>query len=237
MDMKRLLIVDSSEIFAAELAYRLDGALRIRICTDGTRAMQELEAFRPDVAVLDLTMPMVDGLTLFRGFCSGPVKPKILLTSYYMSPFLERSLGTGGFDFFTLKPCNSDVLAQRICELAEVGEEAPINSDAGRILLSMQFSRRHKGFHYLNHAIEMYRTGMSMSKHIYPEIGNRFGVRPLCVERDIRLAISAAWNRRNTYLWRMYFGCDEYGDVFRPTNTEFIATLAHRMKLLRAQEG
>ncbi|MBQ3214545.1 MAG: response regulator [Oscillospiraceae bacterium] len=235
MDIKKLLIVDSSEVFARELAFRLEGALRIQICNDGAEALKELEAFRPDVAVLDLMMPVVDGLAMARAFCSRAVKPKILLTSYYMTPFLERSLASTGFDYFTLKPCDTGVLAQRICELAGVGEEAPTNSSIGRMLLSLQFTRRHKGFHYLDFAIGMYRPGMSMSKQVYPEIGERFDVRPYCVERDIRLAIQAAWNRRNTYLWRMYFGCDEYGNVLRPTNTEFIATLASRVNMRKVQ--
>lgn len=236
MDIKRLLIADSSEVMVENLVGRLAGTFEIRYCTDGYKAQSLLRSFQPHIVVLDLLIKGLDGIALMDWMQHRQTPPKILVTTTFMTPFVQHLMQKIPFDYLMQKPCDCDVLADRICELADdpcrdiIMPLQARNTTSG-ILNSLRFCTNHKGFQYLKCGVELYQPDASMTRAVYPAIGRRFNVRADAVERDIRRAISMAWQNGDPYIWRMYFESDHNGYTPRPTNTVFIATLARHLAM------
>ena len=236
MNVKRLLIADNSEVFAQELTIRLEGSFQIQSCRDGYMAQKLLDSFRPHVVVLDLMMPGMDGLALMRSINQHPLQPKLLVTTKFMTAFIEHTIHSISFDYLMFKPCEFGVLADRICEIAmdpcrDIIMPSLPRSRAADMLTALNVSANHKGFRYLQYGVELFSQDpyVSVTKTVYPAIGEHFEVRADAVERDIRRAIHAAWVSHNPNTWQMYFTRDCSGYIPRPTNTTFIATLAQRL--------
>lgn len=238
MDIQKLLIVDASPVFADDLTQRLEGTFLIRSCTDGATARTLLRSFRPHVMVMDLMLPQMDGLEVLRSISPEPDRPRILVTTTVMTQFIEQSLQSIEFDYIMRKPCNCGILSDRICELSHSNCRdifMPVSGKfcVDRMLNSLNVSSSSRGHDFLPRAVELFSQTphISMTGQLYPALGRQFDVQPGTVERDIRLAIHAAWSCRNDNIWRQYFGCDSSGNVPRPTNTQFIRTLAERMTM------
>lgn len=236
MDTKRLLIADSSQMLAEDLTRRLSGTFEIMCCSDGYMAQRLLHSFQPHVVVLDLLMKGLDGIALMDWMNQTQTPPKILVTTTFMTPFVQRLMQRIPFDYLMQKPCDCGVLADRICELAhDSGRDIILSSGPGYttsgMLNSLRVCANHKGFAYLKCGVELYQPDASMTKTVYPAIAQRFNARADAVERDIRRAISMAWEHCDPYTWRMYFESDRNGYVPRPTNTVFIATLARHLAM------
>ena len=244
MDIKRLLIADASEITTEDLTWRLEGTFQIMHCSDGYTAQQLMHSFRPHVVVLDLLMKGLDGIALMDGLLQSEVPPKVLVTTTFMTPFVQRILQRISFDYLMYKPCDYGVLADRVRELAaDSSRDIIMPSHRGcttaGLLSSLQICINHKGFQYLECGLEFCREcpDASMTKTVYPAIGEQFGVRADAVERDIRRAIASAWQKCDPYTWRMYFDSDRNGVIPRPTNSVFIATLARRLSMQKCNRA
>ncbi len=233
MNVQRLLIADPSEAFADELAHRLGSAFHVQACTDGAAALSMLESFRPDMVVVDLMLAKLDGLALVRFINALPVQPKILVTTRLVTAYVESVLQEITVDYVMLKPCDFGIITDRIIEIcgSRSGDIILPPHSVGHMLSALNLSVNHKGFQFLCYGIELYNTipECAMSRDLYPAIARQYHTQPNTVERDIRLAIRAAWNSRNITVWNACFGND-----CRPTNTTFISTLAARISYRKA---
>lgn len=92
-----------------------------------------------------------------------------------------------------------------------------------------------KGYQYLREAIMMSVEDTSMlssiTKILYPTIAKRFGTTPSRVERAIRHAIEVAWSRGRMETLDALFGYTINTGKGKPTNSEFIALIADRIRL------
>lgn len=244
METRKLLIADATVSFCTALTDALGGAYELRICYEGLQARALLETFQPDVLVTDLALPGLDGLSLLKAASFAPKRPKTLVTTRYTSPYIENAITEVGVDYLIMKPCDVYALVERIQDLSrsECGS-IPLPATqkaASNILLTLGIPARRKGYQYLQTAIELYEQDplQSATKVLYPEIAKRDGGSKESVERAIRGAIQAAWERRDEKVWRLYFTPCREGFVPRPTNTAFIAALAaclNRQKQDQAQ--
>ena len=244
MDIKRLLIADPSEIFIDDLSQRLAGTFQITSCTDGYAAQSLLQSFQPHVVVLDLMMQGLDGIALMDWLNQSETPPQILVTTYFMTPFIERIIRRIPFDYVMYKPCDMGVLADRICEVAaepcrDIIMSSSSQQGGTQMLRTLRINANHKGFYYLQYGLEVFpqMPDTSMTKSLYPAIGRHFDVRADAVERDIRRAIGAAWENYDPHVWRMYFESDRTGYIPRPTNSVFITTLAQRLAMQKAKRA
>lgn len=93
-----------------------------------------------------------------------------------------------------------------------------------------------KGYQYLREAIMMSVEDMEMlgsiTKILYPTIAKRFQTTPSRVERAIRHAIEVAWSRGRMETLEALFGYTINTGKGKPTNSEFIALLADKIRLL-----
>ena len=75
MDARKLLIADGNEEFRRALAAELQGAYHVRCCDDGKEALSLLRSFAPDVLVLDLMLPGLDGISLLQSAAASGLVP------------------------------------------------------------------------------------------------------------------------------------------------------------------
>lgn len=243
MDIRKLLIADESAVFTAALADMLGGVYDIRQSHDGVRTLELLEQFCPDVLVLDLMMPGLDGISLLNELAVRSQRPAILITSWLASPYIVGALDTLKVDYVMIKPCNLRAMRDRIYDLTrEAEEQDQILPGPGltvaNMLLTLGISARNSGFRCLETAVQQYarNPGQSMTKELYPEVGRQNNCSSSAAERSIRGSIQSAWSRRDEAVWSRWFQ-PFGGGVPRPTNTEFIATLAEQLRRRQREQA
>ena len=76
-----------------------------------------------------------------------------------------------------------------------------------------------------------------ITKELYPEIGEKYDASVTRVERAIRHAIEVSWNRGDWDLMEEIFGHSVDIDKAKPTNSEFIVTIADKLRLDKLKIG
>ena len=96
---------------------------------------------------------------------------------------------------------------------------------------------RRKGYLYVRAAIVIAGQDMdvinAVTKVLYPEVARRYSTTPSRVERAVRHAIEVAWDRGDLETLQRYFGYTVSNTKGKPTNSEFIAMIADRIRLQR----
>lgn len=231
--MQKLLIVDATEEFRSALADAAKGIYIVRTCGDGEEALELAATFAPDILVLDLTVSGMDGLSLAQILSQGPVKPVILATTRFTSPYVLDAAGRTGIDYMMVKPCNIRAVLARLedlvsCREPKVRARPDPKVSVSNLLLALGIHTNNKGYIYLREAIPLYAKDpqQSVTKELYPLVGKLCGGSVEQVERAMRTAIQRAWNQRDEQIWKMYFVTLADGFVKRPSNSEFISRLA-----------
>ena len=92
-----------------------------------------------------------------------------------------------------------------------------------------------KGYQYIREGIMMLYEKPEViggiTKELYPEVASKFDTTVSRVERAIRHAIEVSWNRGNWQLMEEIFGHSVDIDKAKPTNSEFIVTVADKLRL------
>ena len=237
MKDKKILIAETSLEFSEQLCDILDESYRLSVCCSGLAVKKKLEDFRPDVLVMDLALPGMDGISLLKQICTMPLRPRILLTTCFMSSYVEMTIASLGVDMVMLKPCRVEVLAERIEDmLVEEGPQQMMRlqprATVSSMLMELNIPSKRRGFTYLEKSIRQYlkQPGQALTKSIYPDVAQAHFTQPEAVERAIRQVVHESWAKRNDKVWRMYFSPGREGIIPRPTNAEFISRLAERYR-------
>lgn len=127
------------------------------VCHSGLAVKGLLEDFCPDVLVMDLALPGLDGISLLKQICTMPIRPRILLTTCFMSPYVQTVISGLGVDLVVLKPCKAEILAERIEDLMEDDEPRLLlrlqgRSSVSSMLLELNIPSKRRGFVYLERA-------------------------------------------------------------------------------------
>ncbi len=103
------------------------------------------------------------------------------------------------------------------------------------IMLDVGVPAHLKGYHYLREAILLSGRNMevvsSVTKLLYPTVAKRFKTTDQKVERAIRNAIEVSWTRGNAETFEKMFGYSASSGKTRPTNSEYIARIADKVRL------
>lgn len=236
MKDKKILIAETSLEFSEQLCDILDESYRLSVCYSGLAVKTRLEDFCPDVLVMDLALPGMDGISLLKQICTMPLRPRILLTTCFMSNYVETAIAGLGVDMVVLKPCNVEILAERIEDMLEEEPHPMIRlqprTTVASMLMELNIPSKRRGFTYLEKSIRQYlkQPGQALTKTIYPNVAQASFTQPEAVERAIRQVVHESWAKRNDKVWRMYFSPGREGVIPRPTNAEFISRLAERYR-------
>lgn len=241
MEMLKLLIADGTEEFAQALYDSLQGVFYIRICADGREALSLLRSFSPDALVLDLMLPGLDGISLLQMAVESGICPTVLATSRFINDYVLDAADRLGVGYLMMKPCDIQATVARISDLTQrirrpVLSKPEPRTKVSNLLLALGLSTKLRGYAYLREAVLLMaaRPSQSVTKELYPTVGELCGATAIQVERSIRSAISAAWEHRDHRLWNMYFPPDGNGCETKPTNAVFISRLSNG--LLRDDE-
>lgn len=232
--MYKLLIAEGNGEFRQILAQSLSREFTVRSCADGEAAEQLLLQFRPDLLVLDLMLPGIDGITLLHRMRQANICPTVLATLAYQSPFIHCALEKYGVAYAVMKPCDAGALACQVRFLADtLTEEVPLPtppqaSSLSAILLHLGLKPKLDGYQQLLIATPCYLKDpqQSLTKELYPFVAEQVSKTALAVERSMRHAVQSAWGRADMSVWRQYFPAAPDGTVPKPTVGSFIASIA-----------
>lgn len=231
--MKRILIVDVSDTLRPVLAAQLSKEYSVVTCADGETASRMLKEYLPDILVLELGLPGMDGLDILRE--AGPYAPRIILaTTLFYNPYVQQAAKDLGVGYIMRKPCRTDAIVARIADM--VRRDAlpqPADRDPQTIvadqLLRLGFTPGMDGYHQLRIGIPLFAQdpAQRLSKELYPAIAELFGIRDgQSVERSIRAAITKAWGTRDSEIWAEFFPQSTRSKAECPANKDFIARMA-----------
>lgn len=238
MEKTKILIADPCEEFRSALEVALSAAYQVRSCGDGVQALEQIRTLIPDILVLDLMMPGLDGITLLQKCGQWGLTPVVLATTRYVSDYVLDAAQKLGVGYVMAKPCDVEAVLCRIADMTERLRPALFSSPEPRsrvssTLLQLGFSTKLRGYGYLREAVLLMATDpkQSVTKELYPAVGAQCGANAAQVERSIRNAIAAAWGQRSDQIWKLYFPEGKELMISRPTNAAVISRLADGLLL------
>lgn len=210
---------------------------------------------QPDVVLLDIIMPKMDGLTVMEKINQDHTIKKhpafIVISAVGQEKITEDAFNQGAA-YYIMKPFDNDMVVSRIKQLKEEtapkgrslhrGEQEPLRKqvrnlemDVTNIIHEIGVPAHIKGYQYLRDAIILSVDDMEMlnsiTKILYPTIAKRHQTTPSRVERAIRHAIEVAWSRGKMDTIDSLFGYTVSTGKGKPTNSEFIALIADKIRL------
>ena len=248
----KVLIADAGEETRALLcdALQAEGDMEIvGTASDGAEALTLLEREDPDVLLLDLVLPRVDGLEVLRRMGeTGARAAAIVVSAFYNQQMITRSAELGAW-YFIPKPCDAAAIAERVRQCVRTQERAAapvtemrphepdLESTVTEIIHEIGVPAHIKGYQYLREAIILTIGDMeiinAVTKALYPAVAKKFDTTPSRVERAIRHAIEVAWDRGDLETLQKFFGYTVSNIKGKPTNSEFIAMIADNLSLKR----
>lgn len=228
--MLKVLLADKSVAFSKGVAEELAVFFQVRVCKNGKEALEEYLAFRPDIIVLELELPELDGVGVLRTLRgAGHRVPVLAMTGSFDTSYVRQNLMRLGVEFVLPKPCAVSAVVARLQEMACIitDSEWTVNDKATSLLLHLGFSAKGVAYRYIHDALCMLAADkeLYLTKVVYVEIGKRYGTTKEAVERAIRCAIEKAWENRDEQVWRCFFAPGNDGRVGKPSNAVFL----HRM--------
>ena len=195
-----------------------------------------------DIVLLDLIMPKRDGMYVLEELKKRNITKNIIVESSYNSPDVIRKVSEYGVNYYILKPFELLDLENRILEVFEQLDSKSINLyknnleiSITRMLHELGMPSHIKGYQYIREGIMMIYNNPEIiggiTKELYPDVASKFDTTVSRVERAIRHAIEVSWNRGNWDLMEEIFGHSVDIDKAKPTNSEFIVTIADKLRL------
>ena len=235
----KILLADNSEEFRLLLRRTLEETGEFQIVGDtgdGNEAWELIQQTNPDVVVMDLILPGLDGVSLLQRI---PKTIRCIVLSAFCSQNMVQEVMQLGAWYFIPKPAHMDSLLERVRQAVRQ-EGSPLSlptleADVTAIIHEVGVPAHIKGYQYVREAIIIAVQDMevinAVTKVLYPEVAKRFHTTPSRVERAIRHAIEVAWDRGGLETLQGYFGYTVNSAKGKPTNSEFIAMIADRIRL------
>lgn len=211
---------------------------------DGSQILSRLKFENPDIIIMDAFMLHVDALGVLKQIreMKDIRKPVMIVLSSVDNQHFENEIISSGADYYFLKPVDVRVITERLSQITgwknKVREEdktKDIEVVVSEIMHQIGVPAHIKGYVYLREAIivSINNTEImgSVTKLLYPYVAKKFKTTSSRVERAIRHAIEVAWDRGDVDVLSSYFGYTIQSSRGKPTNSEFIAMIADRLRL------
>ena len=264
-----ILIADDNADFVTTLVEHLskeNDMEVIGIARDGKEACEKVINLKPDVLLLDVIMPYLDGLGVLEKINAAKIEKMptcIMLSAVGQTKITQKAIGLGA-EYYVVKPFDIEVLINRIrdiknykptpnsttescymvketkakyIELNELDKKNQENLEAlvTNVIHEIGVPAHIKGYQYLREAIMMVVRDIDVinqiTKQLYPDIAGKYKTTPSRVERAIRHAIEVAWARGKNDIVENIFGYTISAAKGKPTNSEFIAMIADKLRL------
>ena len=257
--MLKVLVADDNREFNDLVTEFLNKETDIEVvgnAYNGRDALEMLPEVMPDIILLDIIMPHLDGISVLEEMSRMELsyQPRVvMLTAFGHENITQRAVELGA-SYYILKPFKLETLADRLRQLSDdrmpkrehgspsIKNSEPVKKKNGdyieeitEIIHEIGIPAHIKGYLYLRDAISMVIEEIellgSVTKILYPRIAQKYETTPSRVERAIRHAIEVAWSRNNIDTIKKFFGYTINTEKGKPTNSEFIALVADRIRL------
>ena len=239
MDKIKILLTDTSKEARDMLQEALEetGQFVVTGSTgNGEEALRLIEETKPDMLVLDLILPNLDGLGILRRLEHRPIVVAMAAMAYHDTIAEAGHLGAA---MYISKPYHQAALIENLLSLAEASGNRPHTPGLEELVTSIIHEvgvpAHIKGYQYVREAIMITVENMevinSVTKVLYPEVAKRYHTTPSRVERAIRPAIEVAWDRGDLETLQKFFGYTVSNAKGKPTNSEFIAMISDQIRL------
>jgi two-component system response regulator (stage 0 sporulation protein A) len=262
-----VLIADDNGEFANNLAgyvEREEDMEVIAMARDGNEAFDMICSTQPDIVLLDVIMPHLDGIGVLEKIQSADLAKEpicIMLSAVGQDKITQRAIDLGA-EYYVVKPFDIKLLLKRIkdlknyqpaqfknitmmardvkpqyIEIPEANKKCEENLEAlvTNVIHEVGVPAHIKGYQYLREAIILVVNDIDVinqiTKQLYPDIAEKFHTTPSRVERAIRHAIEVAWGRGQQEAVESIFGYTVSAAKGKPTNSEFIAMIADKLRL------
>ena len=243
--IKVLMIDDNVKLIEAVKEY-FKNSDKIQIIDEAYDGLEGFEKVKSnneyDIVLLDLIMPKKDGLYVLEQIKSNNLDKKVIVETSYNASEVIREVSEYGVNYFILKPFDLSDLEKKIIDTFKKKDEKSIdfyNSNLqvsiSKILHDLGIPSHIKGYQFLRDAVGMIFEKPEMiggiTKELYPELAHKYETTVSRVERAIRHAVEISWNRGDIDLMEKIFGHSVDIDKAKPTNSEFIVTIADKLRL------
>ncbi len=261
-----VLIADDNQEFSHTLSTYINSQEDMEVvgmAKDGNEAIELISRTNPDVVLLDVIMPHLDGLGVLEKIneIKSSQRPTCIMLSAVGQDKITQKAVILGAEYYVVKPFDIELLIKRIREIKFYRPNQVSNNFISRdinnkyINLTVEESKKEenlealvtnvihevgvpahiKGYQYLREAIMMVVNDIDVinqiTKSLYPKIAYKYETTPSRVERAIRHAIEVAWGRGQQEAVEKIFGYTISAAKGKPTNSEFIAMIADKLRL------
>ncbi len=228
----------------------------VGIAKDGIETLRIIDKERPDILILDIIMPQLDGLGVLERLnqAESDYFPKIVVLSAVGQDSITQKAIALGASYYMVKPFDFNIFIDRLRQIAGIDNndsadnqfyivreednnmrERDLETKITKIIQELGIPAHIKGYLYIREAISMVIDDMdylgAVTKELYPAVAAKFNTTPSRVERAIRHAIEVAWNRGKIETLDKLFGYTVSNTKGKPTNSEFIALIADKLRL------
>lgn len=257
----KIMIVDDNKEFVKLLTMFIDSQDDMEVIDtlyDGQNAKNKIKELQPDILLLDIIMPEKDGLGVLEDIEKDSelkMPLTIVMSAIGQEKITQKAISLGA-TYYVVKPFDMSVLADRIRDLIDCNSDSnsnvnstlnyttngkmvkavvPLEVRVTNMIHNVGVPAHIKGYQYIREAIMLAVENEdiinSITKTLYPTLASTFSTTPSRVERAIRHAIEVAWNRGQIEMHDKIFGYTVNSNKGKPTNSEFIAMIADKIRL------
>ena len=226
---------------------------------DGLGVVNRLKETKPDILLLDIVMPERDGLGVLEDMIKEKmltIPTTVIMSAIGQEKITQKAIALGA-TYYVVKPFDMNTLVDRLRDLVADEEDnsyvdvkncfgktavsknksntTPLEVRVTNIIHDVGVPAHIKGYQYIREAILMSVENEdiinSITKILYPSLAKKYQTTPSRVERAIRHAIEVAWNRGQIEMHDKIFGYSVNSNKGKPTNSEFIAMIADKLRL------
>lgn len=241
-----ILVIDDSESVTNRIKQYFSSHAVIKVVNTINNGKEGLEYIinhqgEYDMVLMDMIMPEVDGISILEEMQKRKINKRVIILTSYNKESAIKIVNQYKVDYIMLKPVKTEAIESRIISIINNDiEETELKDNKveiaiSKLLHSLGIPSHIRGYQYIREGIYMMYQNPDMiggiTKCIYPEIAVKYDTTASRVERAIRHAIEVSWSRGDYDVMDELFGHSVDFDRSKPTNSEFIATLADNLRL------
>ena len=218
---------------------------------DESKILNTLKVVQIDILIINLFKSKFDGVKIIEQLRYNDseylIPKRIVAVTHFVSNYVNAKLNDLNVDYLAVEPVQLESFSNVLKEMALSSDDVIDNNydpnldgEITDILHDVGVPAHIKGYLYLREAITMVYHNLdilgSITKVLYPDVAKKFNTTSSRVERAIRHAIEIAWVRGNVEAISEIFSYTISYNKSKPTNSEFIAMIADRLRLNHSKE-
>ena len=248
MEKINVLMIDDNVNLIEMVKEYFKGSENINICLEAHNGEEGIEVIsnnqdKFDLIILDLIMPKKDGIYVLSEMKKRGINKKVIVATSYNAAEVIREVSEYGVNYYVLKPFDLEDLKARIYDITSKKDtnqnidfyNSNLQVSITKMLHELGIPSHIKGYQYIREAVGIIFDNPEIiggiTKELYPELASKYNTTVSRVERAIRHAIEVSWNRGNLDFMEELFGYSVDIDKAKPTNSEFVVTIADKLRL------